>query len=152
MERIGFQDVPKGYYDPIFQIGAYIKKTDLEYRLLELVRYRVAQLNGCAYCLDMHYKELRHAQDTELRLSALTAWEETSYFSESEQVVLRYTESLTLVSQNSISNEIFDALKSHFNQDQIAGLTMVIVEINCWSRFMKAFKITAGNYTVGMFD
>ncbi|MGL1886229.1 MAG: carboxymuconolactone decarboxylase family protein [Reichenbachiella sp.] len=152
MERIGFQEVPKGYYDPIFKMGSIIKSSGLEVKLLELVRFRVAQINGCAYCLDMHYKELRHAGETELRASSLTAWEETPYFSELEIAVLKYTEALTLIAENKISDKLFNDLKTHFSQDEITGLTMAIVEINNWTRFMIAFNITPGQYEIGMFS
>lgn len=152
MERIGFQQVPKDYYAGMFAMGDFLKKNDFDKGILELVKYRASQINGCAYCLDMHYKEALHHGETQLRLSSLSAWEETPYFTEREQAALQYTEALTQVSANAIGEDIYAPLKKHFSKEEIAQLTMAIVLINGWNRFMKAFKITPGNYKVGMYD
>ena len=92
MERITYSDIPEGMFDQLMQIEDFINKSGLEFPLLELMRLRVAQNNGCAYCVDMHYKELKNAGETELRLSSLCVWEETPYFSEKERAVLHFTD------------------------------------------------------------
>ncbi len=152
MERISFQNAPKGLYDGMFQLGKTLKNSGIEYSLLELMKYRVGQINGCAYCLDMHFKEAIHAGISELKLSSVSAWREAPFFSDQEKVVLAYAEALTVVSANDIEDEIYLPLKDHFSEDEIAHLTLAIVEINGWSRFMKAFKITPGEYKVGMYE
>lgn len=151
MERISFQTTPKDLYNGLYQMGTYLEKTGLDRKLLMLIDYRVSQLNGCAFCLDMHFKEALEAGESTVRLSMVSAWKETDVFSELECTVLDYAEQVTLLSQHDIADEIFESLSSFYNQDQIAALTLAIVKINGWNRFMKAFKTKAGEYQVGQF-
>lgn len=151
MERISFQNTPKGLYDGVYQLGKDLEKAGLDKRLLLLVDYRVSQLNGCAFCLDMHFKESLEAGESTVRLSMVSAWRETAQFSEEEQAVLGYAEAVTLLAQNDIGDDVYNPLSKHYDQNQIAAWTLAIVRINCWNRFMKAFKTKAGDYQVGQF-
>lgn len=148
MERITFGELPKEMVDNLMSIEAYIKETSLDFQLLELMRLRVAQINRCAYCIDMHYKELKHTGETELRISTLSVWKETAFFTDKEKAVLQFTESLTEVSNEDISEEIFSSLTTHFSKEEICHLTFAISQINTWTRLVKTFKFTAGNYKV----
>ena len=148
MPRISYQDIPEELFNVMRAIGDYLSKTSLDHQLLELVKYRVSQINACAYCLDMHYKEAIHAGETELRLHLLAAWRETDLFNDKEKAVLAFTDALTLVAQQHIEDTIYDTLSAYFSSSEIANLSLAIVEINSWNRLMKAFKFEAGHYQV----
>ncbi len=124
----------------------YINQTLQDFKLLELMRLRVAQVNSCAYCIDMHFKELKHLEETDLRLSSLSVWKETTYFSEKEKVVLGFAEAITHLSP--IPEAIYSSLTDHFDKSRISVLTLAVSQINTWTRLMKTFKITPGNYRV----
>lgn len=148
MERIAYVQIPKGMLDQLMAIENYIKESTLDLQLIELMRLRVAQINKCAYCVDMHYKELKHVGETELRMATLSIWSETPFFTEKERAVLHFTESLTEISENTITEEIFDALKLFFNTEEICNLTFAICQLNTWTRLVRTFKFTPGNYEV----
>lgn len=148
MERITFNQIPKGMVEKLMGIENYIKDSTLDLKLLELMRLRVAQINKCAYCIDMHYKELKHTGETELRMSTISVWNETSFFSKKEKTVLKFTEVLTEVSKNNITDEVFESLKEFFNTEEICNLTLAISQLNTWTRLVKTFKFQAGNYKV----
>jgi len=148
MERIGYQDIPRGMFEKLMAVENFINDATLEIKLLELVRLRVSQINGCAYCIDMHHKELKHAGESELRMASLTVWKETPYYSAEEQAALNFTEKLTLVSQEGISDEVFQRLSNYFTTEQISYLTLAIAQINTWTRLMRTFRFTPGNYQI----
>jgi len=148
MERISYQDIPKGMFENLMTTENFINQSSLEIKLLELIRLRVAQKNGCAYCVDMHHKELKHLGETDLRLSSLCVWKETPYFTEKEMVALNLTDVLTKMSRDPLPEAIFEALIPHFNKEEICYLTLGISQINTWTRLMKTFKFTPGNYQV----
>jgi AhpD family alkylhydroperoxidase len=147
-ERISFQDVSKGLIDGLMKTELYLKKSGLDLLLLELVKYRVSQLNGCAYCLDMHHKEAIALGETELRLHSLAAWRECPYYSEKERAVLAYAEALT--TDRSMDNA-FDALSKLFSKAEIANLTVAVTQINSWNLINRAFRPVPGNYKVGQY-
>ncbi|UNY98130.1 carboxymuconolactone decarboxylase family protein [Zhouia spongiae] len=148
MVRITEKDIPKGFYEKLMAVENYFKELPLDLKLLELIRLRVAQLNKCAYCVDMHHKELKNAGETELRLSSVCVWQETPYFSAKERIVLRFTEELTILDDRSVSQELLDKLGTFFSKDEICYLTLVIAQINTWTRLMRTFSFTPGNYQV----
>jgi AhpD family alkylhydroperoxidase len=110
-----------------------LDKVDFDPRLRELVRIRASQLNGCAYCIDMHTKDARSIGETEQRLYALLAWEETPYFTPRERAALAFTESVTLVADEHVPTEAYDAVAVHFTDDEVAALVSLIVTINAWN-------------------
>ena len=140
MERISYQDIPKGMFENLMTTENFINQSSLGIKLLELIRLRVAQKNGCAYCVDMHHKELKHLGETDLRLS--------SYFTEKEEAALTLTDALTKLSRDPLPEETFDALTPHFNKEEICYLTLAISQINTWTRLMKTFRFVPGNYQV----
>ena len=147
MERIPYNKAPKGLYDTMYEMGNYLEESGLDPQLIKLIDLRVSQINGCAFCLDMHYKEARYAGESELRLSLILTWRETDIFSEKERAVLAYSEALTELN-HAVDDKVYDELTRHFSNDEIACLTMAVVRINSWNRYMLAFKITPGRYEV----
>ena len=114
-------------------------------RLLELVRMRASQINGCAFCLDMHSKDARAAGETEQRLYCLPAWRETPFYSERERAALEWTEAVTLVSEKHVPDEVFERAHQQFSEEELAHLTLAIVAINGWNRFAISFRAVPGN-------
>ena len=150
--RISFQDATKGLWDGMFKTDMYIKRSGLNLKLVELVKYRVSQINCCAFCLDMHHKEATNMGETELRLHSLVAWREAPYYTEEEKAVLAYAEALTYSAQQDISDELFNNLAQFFSKAAIADLTVAIAQINSWNRINKAFKTIPGVYKIGQFN
>lgn len=146
--RISFEDTAKGFMDGLMKTGYYLKKSGLDQRLLELLHYRASQINGCAYCLDMHHKDALHLGETELRLHSLAAWKECPYYTDQERAALAYTDAVTA---GSVEDDIFDNLTPFFSKSQIADLTLAIANVNSWNRLNKAFRSTPGNYQVGQY-
>ena len=110
-----------------------LDRVEFDVRLRELVRIRVSQLNGCAYCIDMHTKDARAAGETEQRIYALPAWRETPYFSLRERAALAFAESVTLLAHDHVPAETYDAVADHYNPDEIAALVSLLVTINAWN-------------------
>ena len=148
MERIGYQDIPSGMFEKLRSIEDMIDHSSLDKQLLEIIRLRASQINGCAYCVDMHYKELKQTGESALRMYSLSVWQETGYFSKKEQVVLDFTEKLTRMEQEGISESVFQSLTYYFDKQEIAFLTLAIAQINTWNRLMRTFQFTPGNYSV----
>jgi AhpD family alkylhydroperoxidase len=128
------------------QLSAYVENCGLEHSLLELVRTRASQINGCAYCLDMHTKDARAAGETEQRLYTLSAWRETSFFSDRECAALAWTEAVTRISELQIDDMLYAELQRHFSEKEIADLTLAVVAINGWNRLAVPFQTPAGSY------
>jgi AhpD family alkylhydroperoxidase len=114
--------------------------------LLHLVRMRASQINGCAFCLDMHSKDARAAGETEQRLYGLNAWRETPYYTARERAALEWTESLTLVAQTHVPDEAYDAVKKEFTEAELVDLTYAIMAINAWNRLAISMRTVPGNY------
>jgi AhpD family alkylhydroperoxidase len=110
-----------------------LDKVDFDHRLRELVRIRASQLNGCAYCIDMHTKDARAIGETEQRIYALTAWSETGFFTEREQAALAFTESVTLCAQTHVPHSDYERVAAHFTPDEVGALLSLIVAINAWN-------------------
>ena len=146
MERISFKEAPAGLARVMLQTQEYVDKCGLDRRLLSLVRFRVSQINSCAYCLDMHFKEGIHEGETALRLISVSAWRETPYYSPAEQAVLQFAETLTHMPSEEHSDGIHDELGKYFSIEQIANLTLAIVQINSWNRLVRSFGTVPGNY------
>ena len=147
-ERISFQELPADFMGSLLKLEQEIDSSGLDRKLLEMLRLRVAQLNSCAYCVDHHYKELRHHGDSELRAYSLSVWRETHYYSEKERLVLEFTERLTQLNEDAVSGELFDSLSAQFSKDEISYLTLAIAQINTWTRLMRTFRFIPGNYQV----
>ncbi|MGW8122621.1 carboxymuconolactone decarboxylase family protein [Roseivirga echinicomitans] len=148
MQRFSNSELPDGFYDSIMGVQKYLDNCGLDHQLLELMRFRVSQINHCAYCLDMHFKEATAAGETELKLYSVSAWRETPYYTDKEEAVLNYAEKLTLLSQGEVSDEDIKNLETFFNRKEIANLTLAIAQINTWNRLMDAFRFEPGKYQV----
>ncbi len=148
MERISYKELPQGFLTPLLKVQEYVDNAGLDRLLLHLVRMRVSQINGCAYCLDMHFKEGIHDQDTAQRLISVAAWRETTYYSPKEQAALAFAEKLTRPNPEEHTHDLHDALSEHFSKTEIANLTLAIIQINSWNRLVRSFGTVAGNYQV----
>lgn len=144
--RLNYYEAAPGALKAMMGLEKYVHSSDLEKSLIELVKMRASQLNQCAYCIDMHSKDARKAGETEQRLYALSAWRETPFFSERERAALEWTEALTKLSSTDITDELYDEVKAHFNDEEMVVLTMSIVAINGWNRLGVGFKSEVGNY------
>jgi len=148
MERIPFSKLPAGLYESMMQVQSVIDSSSLDRKLLELMCTRVSQLNGCAYCLDMHYKEALHLGENPLRLISISAWREAPYYSAEEQAVLAFAERLTRMAANEHNDDIHDELNKFYTKDEIAVLSLAVAQINSWNRLVKSFGPVPGKYKV----
>jgi AhpD family alkylhydroperoxidase len=145
--RIDYLKVaPAGAAQAMFGLEKYVRNCGLEHSLLELMKMRASQINGCAYCLDMHSKDARAAGETEQRLYALNAWRETPFFTDRERAALEWTEALTLVSANHVPDEVYASVREQFSETEIVNLSMAVVAINGWNRLMISFRAVPGAY------
>lgn len=124
----------------------YVRTCGIEPKLLELIKIRASQINGCAYCLDMHTKDARAQGETEQRIYALNAWRETPFFTEKERAALAWTESVTQVSTSQVPNEVYEIVRQYFDEKEIVNITTAIVAINGWNRFAVSFRSVPGAY------
>jgi AhpD family alkylhydroperoxidase len=147
-QRINIFEMGMPALKTLFSIGAYLKNATLEPQLVELVLFRVSQINGCAYCLDMHSKEARAHGETEQRLYSVSAWRETSYYNEREKAALAWAEALT---RCEVTDSVYNAVTGPFSEQEVIDLTLTITTINTWNRINLAFPQEAGTYKVGMF-
>lgn len=135
----------------MYGIGGYLAKSQVEKRLLNLIYLRVSQINGCAFCLDMHSKDLRAEGETEQRLYLLNAWREAPFYSERERAALAYAEAVTVLKDREVTDEVFNAVNEQFTDEEIIDLTLAITTINSYNRFNIAFRTVAGSYEPGQF-
>lgn len=146
MKRIDYFGVNPSAMKGMLEMEKHVHQSSLERLLIELVKTRASQINGCAYCIDMHTKDARKAGETEQRLYALSAWRETPFYTERERTALEWTEALTLIADNHIQNELYAKVAKHFTEEEMVTLTIAIVAINGWNRIAKAFATEAGTY------
>jgi len=138
--RLDFLTADKDAIKVLMGVESQINKSTLDILLKELVRLRASQINGCAFCLDMHSTDAREAGESERRLATVAAWREAPFFSDRERAALEWTESLTLVSQNHVPDAVWDAVRPHFTDVELVELTLLITSINSWNRFSIAFR------------
>lgn len=145
-QRLDYYKVAPGATKGLQEIEKYVANSGLESSLYHLVKLRASQINGCGYCVDMHTKDARHEGETEQRLYAVTVWKETPFFSDRERAALAWTEALTLIPQNEISDELYQEVMQHFTEQEMMALTMCIIAINGWNRLAIPFKSVPGTY------
>ena len=148
-QRINAFEKGQGAFKAMLGISAYLAKSSLEKKLLELIEYRVSQINGCAYCLDMHSKDLRHDGETEQRIYMISAWRETDLFTGRERAALLWAESVTLLNEGHVPDEVFEEVRKEFSEEELIDLTLAVASINSWNRLNIAFRTTAGSYQPG---
>jgi len=132
-------------------IQALIEAGGLDEKLLHLVEMRASQINGCAYCLDMHSKDARAAGESEQRLYGLEAWREAPYYSDRERAALEWTEAVTLVSATHVPDSVYEVVRAQFSEEEIKTLTLAAAMINMWNRLNVALRTVPGDYKPGMF-
>ncbi len=144
--RINYsQTAPEGV-EILGKLEAYLQTTGLEPGLLELVSLRASQINGCAYCIDRHTKNARSHGESEQRLYGISAWWEAPFYSERERAALAWAETVTLVSEDQVSDEIYDLARAHFSEKELVDLTLAVIAINSWNRLAISFRSLAGSY------
>jgi len=144
--RLDYAKASPGALKAMLSLEMHVHKAELEPSLVELVKLRVSQINGCAFCLDMHTKELRAAEETEQRLYLLSAWREAPMYTDREKAALAWGEALTRLPEGGVPDEVFERVRAHFSEAQLVDLTLAIVAINGWNRLNIGFQTPAGNY------
>lgn len=145
-ERLNFKRLVPAAYRAMLALESYVHEAGLESSLLELVKMRASQINGCAYCLDMHSKDARAAGETEQRLYVLNAWREAPFYTERERTALAWTEAVTLVNESHVPEDVYQQARAHFSEEELVNLTIAIVAINGWNRLEVAFRGIPGRY------
>lgn len=130
----------------LYALERYLFSSGLDHQLLHLIKMRASQINGCAYCIDMHSKDARAGGETEQRLYELDAWRETPFYTERERAALEWAESVTLVSQTHVPDEAFENLRKHFSEKEIVDLTLAVGMINLWNRLAISMRAVPGTY------
>jgi AhpD family alkylhydroperoxidase len=149
-KRMDALKVAPGAYRAMLALEGYVRKSSgIEPALLELLRMRASQINGCAFCLDMHSKDARAEGETEQRLYCLDAWRESPFYSERERAALAWTETITLISKDHAPDEVYDEVSKHFSEEELVNLTLAIVAINGWNRLNIGFRVLPGEYQPG---
>jgi AhpD family alkylhydroperoxidase len=147
--RIDLMHVNPGVIHAMLGLEKQVRQARLDSKLLDLVRMRASQINGCAYCLDMHSKDARANGETEQRLYGLNAWYESPYYSDRERAALEWTEALTLVSETHVPDEVYERVREQFSEDELAHLSLAVVAINGWNRLNVAARTVPGDYVPG---
>lgn len=147
-QRLNVHEKGQNALKTLYGIGGYLKRSSIETALRELVYFRVSQMNGCAYCLDMHYKDARAKGESEQRLYGLSAWREAPYYSDRERAAFAWTEAVT---KSNVPDNIYDEAIKYFSDEELIDLTLAVTSINTWNRINIAFPNTAGTYQVGQF-
>jgi len=145
-QRIDYKKIAPKSVKGMYELEKYVADSELKDSLIQLVKLRASQINGCAYCIDMHTKDARQAGETEQRLYALSAWEESPFYTEKERAALQWTEVLTRISENGVSDELYESVRKHFTEVDLTALTMAIISINSWNRLAIGFRNIPGSY------
>jgi AhpD family alkylhydroperoxidase len=137
---------PAGVLKAMMGLEAYLAGCGLSPALRDLINLRASQINGCAYCIDMHSKDLRAGGETEQRLYLLDAWRESPFYTERERAALAWTEAVTLVTDGHVPDEVYEQARGQFSEEELANLTLAVAAINSWNRLNIAFRTVAGGY------
>ena len=146
LPRFDYRHEAPGLYKAMSGLEQYLRGCGLEELLLHLVKLRASQINGCAFCIDMHWKDLRALGETEQRLYSLDAWRECPFYTDRERAALAWTEAVTLITDGHVPDDVYDAVRPHFTVKELSDLTLVIVTINGWNRLSIAARTEPGTY------
>jgi AhpD family alkylhydroperoxidase len=149
--RIDFTKINPKIIQSYLAVEGIIASSGLEHSLIVLLKMRASQINGCAFCIDMHSKDARESGESEQRLYGLSAWRETPYYNERERAALDWLEAVTLLPQGNAPDEVYERLKPHFTEAEIVTLTVCAANINVWNRLAVPLRFPAGSYQVGQF-
>ena len=144
--RIDLMHVNPGVVHAMLGLERQVGQAGFDHKLVDLVRMRASQINGCAYCLDMHSKDTRANGETEQRLYGLDAWRDAPYYSARERAALEWTEAITLVSETHAPDDVYERVREQFSEDEFVHLTLAIVAINGWNRLAVGFRQPVGDY------
>jgi len=144
--RMEYLKVAPGVSQAMSQLERQVRESGLEAPLLELVKTRASQINGCAFCLDMHTKDARARGETEQRLYALSAWRETPFYTDRERAALAWTEAVTLIAETHVPDDVYEQAREQFSEQELANLTLAIIAINGWNRLAISFRTVPGTY------
>lgn len=144
--RINYQAVAPEALSAMLSVERYVRESGLEDSLIELVKLRASQMNGCAFCIDMHTKDARTAGETEQRLYAVSVWWETPFFTERERAALAWTEAVTAVGQSHVDDKVYELARHQFSEEELVKLTMAVIAINGWNRLAVSFRTVPGSY------
>ena len=144
--RLNYVKAAPDGYRAMSQLERYVKNCGLEPSLLELIKIRASQINGCAFCLDMHTKDARAAGESEQRIYLLSAWREAPFYSERERAALEWTEALTLVAETQVPDEVYERVRPHFTDKELVNLSLAVATINAWNRLAISFRSEPGSY------
>jgi AhpD family alkylhydroperoxidase len=144
--RLPYAHLSPALYRAYLAMSNAASASGLESSLLELVKIRASQINGCAFCLDMHTKDARAAGESEQRLYLLNAWREAPFYTDRERAALAWTEALTLVSESQVPDDVYEEARGHFSDEELVNLSWAVVVINGWNRIAIAFRAQAGGY------
>ena len=144
--RFNFTKAAPGAYKAMLGLEQYLHSCGLEESLLHLIKLRTSQINGCAYCLDMHWKDLRAAGETEQRLYSLDAWRESPFYTERERAALAWAEAVTRITEGHVPDSVYEEVRPHFNETELSDLTLAIGVINAWNRLCISARIIPGSY------
>jgi len=139
-QRINYYQVSPEAVKALMNLEGFVKKSGLEKKLLELVKLRASQINGCAYCVDIHCADAKKAGESERRLHAVAVWREAPFFTEKERSALAWTEAVTLLSETHAPDEVYQEVVKHFDEKETVDLTMAIITINAWNRIAVSFR------------
>jgi AhpD family alkylhydroperoxidase len=144
--RLNYQTASPEAIKGMYELEHYVHSSGLDPKLLHLIKTRASQMNGCAFCLDMHTKDARAVGESEQRLYALNAWRETPFFTDQERAALAWTEALTNIQQGHAPDDVYQELSRHFSEKDIIALTLAITTINAWNRIAIGFRVPPGTY------
>ena len=147
--RVDYRSAAPGAFRAMLGLERHVHECGLEGSLLELVKMRASQINGCAYCLDMHSKDAGAAGETEQRLHVLPAWREAPFYTARERAALGWTEALTLVSESRVPDDVYEEARRHFSEAELVNLSLAVIAINGWNRLAIGFRTQAGSYQPG---
>jgi AhpD family alkylhydroperoxidase len=146
--RFNYMKAAPGVYGAMRGMEHYLRDCGLEQPLLHLIELRASQINGCAYCLDMHWKDLRAIGETEQRMYSLDAWRECPYYTDRERAALAWTEAVTLLSAGHVPDAVYEEARGHFSEKEMCDLTLAVAAINAWNRLAIASRTVPGSYQV----
>lgn len=147
--RLNYNELTPDPLKGMLALETAVRRSGLEASLLELVKLRASQINGCAYCIDMHSKDARAHGETEQRLYALNAWRETPFFTDRERAALAWTEAVTLVTEGHVPDSLYEEVRAQFDEKSLVDLTWAIAAINSWNRMAISFRAVPGSYESG---
>ena len=150
--RMDYVHVSPGASRAMFGLTQHVHQSGLEPSLIHLIDMRVSQINGCAFCLDMHWKDSKAAGESDQRLYSLNAWQETSYYTERERAALAWAEAVTAIADGHVPDELYEATRKHFSEKELVDLTMAVIAINGWNRLSISFRTEPGTYQPKMVE